>query len=301
LSPKEIQPEDRKPTRAGRLAVLGVGQIGGSFALAAKQAGLVHEVVGFGRNAASLARAKQRSLIDVATTDLAEAVKGADWVLLAAPLKATTRLAAEMAPLLATDTIVFDVGSVKAPVMAALERCLPRGVAFVGCHPIAGTERFGPDAADPSLFVGRRCILTPSAATGPKALAEMRGLWEAVGAEVAIMEPHHHDAVMAAVSHLPHVAAYGLAASLAGVAPDVLATAEDYRTTSLRDTSRIAASSPEMWRDIFLDNREQLLPLVADLGREVELLRAALASEDDAAILAWLSKGRAMRLRLVGE
>jgi prephenate dehydrogenase len=288
-------------TEPRRLAVLGVGQIGGSFSLALRRAGLVDEVVGYGRSAASLARAQERKLIDCATTDVAEAVRGARWVLLAAPLRATAALAAAMAPHLELGTVVFDVGSVKGPVVAELERLLPAGAAFVGCHPIAGTERFGPDAADGALFRGRRCILTPTPRTQPEALAEMQRLWEAAGADVVTMEPEHHDAVMAAVSHLPHVAAYGLVASLAGLPAPVLATAADYRTTSLRDTSRIAASSPEMWRDIFVDNRAELLPLVRELRREMGWLEQALEAQDSEAVLAWLARGRAMRLRLIGD
>jgi prephenate dehydrogenase len=282
----------------GRLAVIGVGQIGGSVALAARVAGAVTEVVAWSRTKDKLERAQALGIIDRAAASAAEAARGASLVVLATPVRSLAGAAAEIAPVLDPSAIVFDVGSVKAAAIAAVEPKLAPG-AFVACHPIAGTERVGPDAASPLLFEGKRCVICPTAASEETTVATIERLWTAMGAEPVRMEAALHDRVLGAGSHLPHVAAYTLAATLGEVAPDVVEGVRQLPTTSLRDTTRVAASSPAMWRDIFLDNREEILPLVDALTKRIAQLRAAIAAVEGAAIEELLAIGKAGRDRLV--
>jgi len=282
----------------GPLAVIGVGQIGGSFALGARAAGAVGEVVGWSRNPSTVARAKDLGVVDRAAASAAEAVRGAAVVVLATPVRSLGPIAKEIAPLLTPSAVVLDVGSVKVGVLRAVEGQLPRG-AFVPCHPLAGTERSGPDAASPLLFEGRRCVICPTAATRPEAVATVEQLWRALGAEPVRMDAALHDRVLAAGSHLPHVTAYALAGVLGRLGPDQVDALKRLPTTSLRDTTRVAASSPVMWRDILLDNRDQVLPLVKMLQAEIEALHAAIDAGDGEGIEALLGAGKAGRDRII--
>jgi prephenate dehydrogenase len=293
---------DRQPpgtVAPGRLALLGVGYIGGSVGLAARAARRAARVVGYDPDPAAGVLARERGVIDDAAPSAEAAVEGAAVVVLAAPVASLGELARRIAPRISPDALVIDVGSVKAPVVRAVEAALPGG-RFVGCHPLAGTERSGPGAADGTLFRDRVCFLCPGPRASAAAIAEADAFWTALGARVMRLEPEPHDAVMAAVSHLPHVAAFALAASLG----EQLAVLEAYGpvaapTTSLRDTTRIAASSPPVWRDILLENRTHLLPLVRALEARVSALRAALEAGDPARLEAELAAGRQARDRLV--
>jgi prephenate dehydrogenase len=294
----------------GRLTVLGLGQLGGSFALAARAAGRTTEIVGFGRSETSLAEARRLGLADRTCTDPRDAVRGAQTILIATPLRSVSALVASIRDALEPGALVMDVGSVKGTAVRDIEGPLfgsssssaggpVPAVAFVACHPLAGTERFGPSAASAELYRGRRCIVCPSARTSVEALARAKEAWTAVGAEVILMPAALHDETMAAVSHLPHVAAYALARVLGDLSAEVTAGALALPTTSLRDTTRIAASSPAMWGDIFLENREALLPLVARLEDAVGLLRTAISAGDAATVEAFLEAGRTTRARLL--
>lgn len=282
----------------GRLAVIGVGQIGGSVALGARVAGAVTEVVAWSRTKEKLERAQAIGIIDRVASSAAEAARGAALVVLATPVRSLGGAAAEIAPVLDPGAIVFDVGSVKAAAIAAVEPKLGSG-AFVACHPIAGTERVGPDAASPLLFEGKRCVICPTATSREEAVATIERLWTAMGAEPVRMDAALHDRVLGAGSHLPHVAAYTLASTLGELAPDVVEGIRLLPTTSLCDTTRVAASSPTMWRDIFLDNRDEILPLIDALTKRLGQLRAAVAAGDAAAIEELLAIGKAGRDRLV--
>lgn len=279
----------------GRLAVLGLGQLGGSVALGGRAAGLFDEIVGFGRREESLTQARALGLCNRTTTVAAEAVVGAHTVLIATPLRSIPALVDAIRPALVPDALVFDVGSVKGGAVRDIEDRLPAGVAFVSCHPLAGTERFGPEAASADLFRGRRCIVCPGERTTAAAQARASALWQALGAEVVPMPAALHDAVMAAVSHLPHVAAYTLASAMGSLEPDVLAGARQLPTTSLRDTFRVAGSSPAMWRDIFLENRDALLPLVETMAARLAELADAIQAGDGARVEAFLTEARAAR------
>ena len=292
------------PTAAGsfgRLAVLGLGQLGGSLALSGRSAGLWSEVVGFGRNDASLARARALDLADRTTTSAAEAVAGAAVVVLATPLRSIPGVVDAMRAGLAPDALVIDVGSVKGTAVRDIEARLPSSVTFVACHPLAGTERSGPEAASATLFEGRRCILCPTERTSEAGLARASRLWSAVGAAVVTMPAGLHDQVMAAVSHLPHVAAFSLAAALADLPVALVGPARALPTTSLRDTTRIAASSPAMWRDIFLENGEALAPFIDRLAHCLDALATAIRAKDGPRLEALLAEARAGRAALLPE
>jgi len=282
-----------------RLALIGVGYIGGSAALAARRAGLVGGVTGYdvAPQAGSLALA--RGVVDEMAGSAEDAAAGASLVLLATPVQSLASLVRRIAGRLAPTATVIDVGSVKQPVGLEADAALPDG-RFVGCHPMAGAEHGGVAAADPEIFVGRMCFLCPSDRTSAEAVRAAEQFWRGLGCQVASIEASLHDRLMAAVSHLPHVAAFALAASLSDALPLVESNALAGRpTTSLRDTIRIAASSPQVWRDILLANREYLLPLVRELEHRVSTLGAAMAAGDAAALEAALTLGQACRQRLV--
>jgi prephenate dehydrogenase len=282
----------------GKMAVLGVGQIGGSVALAARAAGAVTEVVGWGRSPQTLERARALGVIDRAADLVTEAVSGAALVVLATPVRSLGGIAKDIAGALAPGAIVFDVGSTKGAAIRAVEPHLPAGT-FVPCHPIAGTERSGPDAASPLLFEGRRCVVCPTAASGADAVATIESLWTAMGAEPVRMDAALHDRVLGAGSHLPHVAAYALAAVLDGLDAEMTTALQRLPTTSLRDTTRVAASSPAMWRDILIDNKDEVGPLVERLQAKLEALRAAIAAGDADRIEALLAEGKSGRDRTI--
>jgi len=280
------------------MAVIGVGQIGGSVALGARVAGAVTEVIAWSRTRDKLERAQSLGIIDRIAPSAAEAARGAAVVVLATPVRSLGDAAAQIAPELDEAALVFDVGSVKAAAIAAVEPKLRPG-AFVACHPVAGTERVGPDAASPLLFEGKRCVICPTAASREDAVAIVERLWTAMGAEPVRMDAELHDRVFGAGSHLPHVAAYALAAALGHLAPDVIEGLRRLPTSSLRDTTRVAASSPVMWRDILLDNRTEVLPLIEALAGGIEALRNAVAAGDADRIEQLLVAGKVSRDRII--
>jgi prephenate dehydrogenase len=282
----------------GSLAVIGVGQIGGSVALAARAAGAVTEVVGWSRNPDTMTRAKALGIIDRVAGARADVARGASLVVIATPVRSLGEIARDVAGALDAGAIVFDVGSVKGAAIREVERYLPAG-AFVACHPIAGTERFGPDAASPLLFEGKRCVICPSPASREAAVATIEALWTAMGAEPVRMDAALHDRVLGASSHLPHVASYALAAVLERLDDELVAALRRLPTTSLRDTTRIAASSPAMWRDILIDNKDVVAPLVERMQATLEALRAAIAAGDSDRLLALLVAGKSGRDRTI--
>lgn len=262
-----------------KLVVCGVGLIGGSFALALRRAGVVRRVVGIGRSTASLARAVELGVIDAACTDWASALDGADLVLLAPPVGQMDAVMAAMAPHLAPGTIVTDAGSTKRDVIEAIYRHLPAHLPHVvPAHPIAGAEKSGVDAAFAELYRERKVVVTPLPENEPAAILRVREVWEACGAVIHEMPPQDHDRVFAAVSHLPHLLAFGLVHDLAG-----RANAEQlfgFAASGFRDFTRIAGSHPEMWRDICIANRQALLAELDQYLAELAYLRALLLSAD---------------------
>ena len=275
-----------------RLALVGTGLIGGSFALALKQAGAVREVLGVGRNPARLTVARELGLIDRAA-DWAEAGQ-ADCILLAMPVGETEAVLNKLAPHLKAGAIVTDAGSTKANVVEAARAALgTRFADFVPGHPIAGSEQSGPGAARADLYQGKRVVLTPQAETRAGAIAMVRTLWEATGAQVETLEAAQHDRIFAAVSHLPHLAAFALVDDLAQRADGD--TFFRFAASGFRDFTRIAGSSPEMWRDIALANREALVAELDAYLASLQALRSAVSADDAEALLAIFSRARAAR------
>jgi prephenate dehydrogenase len=249
-----------------RLAIIGVGLIGGSLALALKTAGAVGEVVGIGRGQANLEKALELGVVDRITRDAAAGVRDADLIFLATPVLALSEVAASIAPHLKPGAILTDGGSVKGSVARAIEQLLPPGVHFVPGHPIAGTEKSGAEAAVATLYRGRRCILTPTDRTDQGALELVARAWETAGSEVVLMDVEKHDRVLAAISHLPHMVAYSLVNAVSTYdryEENIL----EYSAGGFRDFTRIASSDPTMWRDIALTNRDALLEMMERFER----------------------------------
>ncbi|MBN2574967.1 MAG: prephenate dehydrogenase [Deltaproteobacteria bacterium] len=287
--------------RFPRFALLGVGYIGGSAALAGKRAGLLGRVVGYDLDSEATATALRNGVIDEPAASAEAAVREASLVLLAAPVGSLQGLLTDVAPGLAPDATVVDVGSVKSALLATAESGLTSGQ-FVGCHPMAGAEFVGVEAADAGIFSGRVCFLCPPRNARAEALAAARDFWAGIGCRIVAIEPELHDRLMAAQSHLPHVAAFALAAALAAELPFLDSTTQVASpTTSLRDTTRIAASGAAVWRDILLANASHVLPLVEQLRGRVEEIGRAVAAGDGAALDRVLLAGRACRQRLVKE
>ena len=244
-----------------RLAVVGVGLIGGSLSLALKATGSVSQVVGIGRGQANLDKAMELKVVDCVTQDLASGVADADVVFLATPVLSLGPVARQLMPHLKPGAILTDGGSVKQAVIDEVEPYLRDDVHFVPGHPIAGTEHSGAEAAFASLYQGRRCILTPTPRTAPAALDRVRAMWEAAGCEVVVMDVDKHDRVLAAISHLPHMVAYALVNAV-GAYDRYQENILEYSAGGFRDFTRIASSDPTMWRDIALTNRAALIEMM---------------------------------------
>ena len=279
-----------------RMVIAGVGLIGGSLALACREKGVVSEIIGVGRGEKNLQDAVALKVIDSYTLKIEDAVKGADLVILATPVKSLASLAEEMASSLSPGAIVTDVGSVKGPVVK-IEDLIPPAAHFVGAHPIAGNERSGVKAASPALFKGARCILTPTSKTHPDALNRVHALWEMAGSHVIIMDPARHDRIFAAVSHLPHLVAYALVNTLLDLEKSEEGVIS-YSAGGFRDFTRIAASHPEMWRDICLMNRENIIEMLEKYEATIERLKSFIKSGDADALYREFDKAKEVREKL---
>ncbi len=280
-----------------QMTLCGVGLIGGSLAMTARAQGLVERIVGLGRTQANLDVALARGLIDFATRDPAEAARGADLLVLATPVMTFPETLAAMIPYLPHDAVITDVGSVKEWVVRALEPLLGPGMALVGVHPVAGKETVGAGAAEEGLFVNRRVIVTPSRRSNPAAVAKVTALWRATGANVEELAPAAHDALLARASHLPQIVASALAAALEGEQIDGKLVIE-YGAGGLRDTTRIAASSAEMWRDICLTNRDAIRAALELFRGSLDKFTGAVERGDADELMALFERGRKMRERL---
>ncbi len=269
--------------RSDRLVVIGVGLIGGSVAAALRQAGLVGHVTGVGRSASNMQRARELGVIDEIATDIAVAVKGADTVILAVPVQQNDRVLASLAQPLQAGTLVTDAGSTKQDFVAAARKLVPAHLAsVVPGHPIAGAEHTGVDAASPNLFQGKNVVLTPLAENQAQAIDRAEALWRACGARITRMSAEHHDRVFSAVSHLPHMLSYALVHMIANRAD--ASELFDFAASGFRDFTRIAGSSPEMWRDIAAANREALVADLEAYQKEIAALTERLRAGDSAAL-----------------
>lgn len=277
-----------------RLAVIGVGLIGGSLARALRAADQVQDIIGCGRSLDNLLLARELGVIDAYTHDPATAVRDADVVFIASPLGAMRDIFSQIKDVLRPDTVITDGGSVKGSVVADAQAVfgqLPPN--FVPGHPIAGTERSGVAASFPELFRNRRVILTPLPETDAQALARVTALWQAAGAEVSVMSVAHHDELLAATSHLPHMLAFGLVDLLAQMQSN--AEVFRYAAGGFRDFTRIASSNPVMWRDICLANRHALSDMLACFSHEMTELAATIRAGDGEHLLEIFTRAKAAR------
>lgn len=278
-----------------RLALVGIGLLGSSVARAARRGGLAAHIACTDRSAEALARAAELGVVDSAHADLGSAVRGADLVILATPVGSFSSLAPELAPHLKEGAILSDVGSVKGAVVRDVAPHVPAGVHFIPAHPIAGTERSGPDAGFAELFDGRWCILTPEDGADAAAVARLRSFWEGLGSKVEIMDSTHHDLVLAITSHVPHLIAY----NIVGTADDLETVTESevikYSAGGFRDFTRIAASDPTMWRDVFLNNREAVLEVLQRFNEDLTALQRAIRWGDGDTLFNLFTRTRAIR------
>jgi prephenate dehydrogenase len=280
-----------------QMTIAGVGLIGGSLAMVARREGLVGRIVGLGRTQANLDVALERGMLDAATRDPAEAAHGADLLMLAVPILTMRATLEQMIPNLAPNAVITDVGSVKGWVVRELEPLIPAGMALVSAHPVAGKETVGAVSADPELFRARRVIITPSAKSTADAIARVEALWSAAGARVEKMDPDLHDAILARASHLPQIVASALGAALADERVGGMLAVE-FGASGLRDTTRLAGSSWEMWRDIFITNRDAIVAALKLFGSTVDEFQELIETGDTAALEKIFNRGRAMRERL---
>jgi cyclohexadieny/prephenate dehydrogenase len=283
-----------------RLALLGVGLIGGSIARIARQRGdLAAEVVANARTQATLDRVAELGIADRVESDATKAVAGADCVMLCAPVGAFAELAQTIAPHLAPGAVLTDVGSTKQSVIRDVGPLVPAGVHFVPGHPVAGTEYSGPDSGFPELFQGRWTLLTPPPGTDAEAVERVAELWRRCGAMVEIMEPGHHDRVLAIVSHLPHLIAFTICSTADDLEGESRQQVLRFAASGFRDFTRIAGSDPVMWRDIFLNNREALLEMLARFTEDAQAMARAVRWGDGTYIEESVKRGRKIRRSLI--
>ena len=283
-----------------RVAIIGLGLLGGSIGLAVAENLASCTTTGFDANPDVRRRAAVRGLVDRVCDNAAEAVADAELVIFCVPVGAMEQAAREIADVLPAGAIVSDVGSSKAAVGEALRKALA-GAIVIPAHPVAGTERSGPDAGFAHLFRQRWCILTPARDTDPEALAKLTGFWEALGANVELMDAAHHDLVLAVTSHIPHLIAYtivGTASDLEGVTRSEVIK---YSAGGFRDFTRIAASDPTMWRDVFLTNREAVLEMLGRFTEDLTALQRAIRNSDGDALFDLFTRTRDIRRSIVEQ
>ena len=282
-----------------RIALIGLGLIAGSIAHASRRAGLVGEIVGTARSAETRDVAREIGLVDRVTDTAAGAVQDADLVILCVPVGAMGAVMAEIAPHLKHGAVVTDVGSVKRAVFEAVMPHLPEGVSFIGGHPMAGTEHSGPRSGFAELFDNRWCLIVPPEDAAPEAVQRLIGFWEGLGSKCAQMEMDHHDLVCAVVSHTPHLIAY----TMVGVADDLARVTEsevvNFSAAGFRDFTRIAASDPTMWRDVFLTNKDATLEILGRFTEELFALQRAIRRGDGDHLHAYFTRTRAIRRGII--
>ena len=282
-----------------RVAFIGIGLIGSSLARVLRRDGLAGEIIACARNEATRATALELGLADRVSEDAAEAVRGADLVILATPLSAYAAIGVRIASALRPGAIVTDVGSVKQAVIRDLLPSLPAAVHFIPGHPVAGTEHSGPASGFAELFRDRWCILTPLPQTDPAALARLTALWECAGMRVVTMDPEHHDKVLAMTSHLPHVIAYTIVGTATDLEDSLKSEVIKFSAGGFRDFTRIAGSDPVMWRDIFLNNREAVLEMLQRFSEDLTALQRAIRWGEGDKLEELFSRTRAIRRSII--
>ena len=281
-----------------RVTIIGVGLIGGSLGLVLKQRHAAGFIVGVGRGIDNLKKAVEKGIIDRYTTDLKQGVEDSDLVVLATPVCAIIDIAKEIAPYLKKGAMVMDVGSVKGRIVGEMESVMPDGVFFVGAHPIAGTENSGAESAFPTLFRDSRCIITPTPHTNRDSLDKARHIWEIAGSHVVLMDPDRHDMICAAISHLPHIVAYTLVNAVSEIGDEELL---EYSAGGFRDFTRVASSPADMWRDICLLNREQILDMIRLYEDRLRDIRSMIEMRNGEGLLREFENAREIKERLVKQ
>ncbi len=282
-----------------KVALIGLGLIGSSIAHAARRGGLAKQIAGYDASLDVRMRAGKLGFCDVIADDVATCVRDAELVILCAPVGAYTAIARDIASHLAPGAILSDVGSVKGAVIRDVGPHVPPGVHFIPAHPIAGTEYSGPEAGFASLFDGRWAILTPALGSDEAAVAKLKAFWQGLGSQVDVMDATHHDLVLAITSHLPHLIAY----NIVGTAHDLEQVTEGevikYSAGGFRDFTRIAASDPTMWRDVFLNNREAVLEMLGRFNEDLSQLTRAIRNGDGAMLFDFFTRTRAIRRAII--
>ncbi len=277
-----------------KVTILGVGLIGSSFALALKKNRLCGSVCGYGRNKDNLERAKERGIIDEYSLDLKKVCGDSDFILFSVPVGVFKSIAEQIKDSLKKGALITDAGSVKGSIVYELESLMKDGVYYVGSHPIAGSDKSGIDDAREDLFANARCIITPTENTNEVAKEKVLSIWEAIGAKVELMDPFKHDEIYAAVSHFPHIAAYTIVKTIG----EIDASFIDYAGKGFKDTTRIALSSPEIWRDISIYNKDNLINLLKIFRYNIEKMEEMLKYKDADAIERFFSESRNLRKKI---
>jgi len=283
-----------------RVAIIGLGLLGGSIGLAIKARGLAIATSGYDRDPAVRAKAAERGLVGQVCETAAEAVTNADLVILCVPVGAMSDAARALAPGLAPHAIISDVGSSKQAVADALAAALP-GACIIPAHPVAGTEQSGPEAGFAALFAGRWCIITPPDGVDPAALAALSDFWTSLGSKVELMDAAHHDLVLAVTSHIPHLIAYTIVGTASDLEDVTQSEVIKYSAGGFRDFTRIAASDPVMWRDVFLTNRGAVLEMLGRFSEDLTALQRAIRSGDGDTLFDLFTRTRAIRRQVIEQ
>lgn len=282
-----------------RLALIGLGLIGSSLAHVARQKNLARHIVAIDASEEVCARVSELKLADTVTSNIVEGVRGADCVILCVPVGACGSVAEAMQSSLKQGAIISDVGSVKGSIVAQVTPFIPEGVHFIPAHPVAGTEQSGPDAGFPTLFLNRWCILTPPEGQDARAIAKTRTFWEGAGSMVEEMSPAHHDLVLAITSHLPHLIAYNIVGTAADLEAVTQSEVIKFSAGGFRDFTRIAASDPTMWRDVFLNNKDAVLEMLGRFTEDLSSLQRAIRYGDGEALFNHFTRTRAIRRSII--
>ncbi|MGD0562462.1 MAG: prephenate/arogenate dehydrogenase family protein [Roseiarcus sp.] len=284
-----------------RVAIIGIGLIGSSIARAARRRNVAKTIVIADCSPEALGRAAALGLADEVAASSAEAAAGADFVIFCAPVGANEALAREIAPALKAGAIVSDVGSVKGAVIAAIAPHLPEGVHLIPAHPVAGTEQSGPDAGFATLFLNRWCILTPPEGADASAVERVRAFWQAIGSNVEVMSAAHHDLVLAITSHVPHLIAYNIVGTAYDLEEATRSEVIKFSAGGFRDFTRIAASDPTMWRDVFLNNKDAVLEALGRFNEDLTALQRMIRRGDGDGLFALFTRTRAIRRGIVEQ
>lgn len=282
-----------------RVALIGIGLIGSSIAHAMRKQNLAGEITGYARSEATRAKALELKLVDSVHPTAANAARDADLVILCSPVGTYGALAQEIGPVLKPGAILTDVGSVKGAVVRDVLPHVPQGVHFIPGHPIAGTEQSGPESGFAELFINRWCILTPLPGANPEAVEKLAAFWRACGSNVEVMTPEHHDLVLAITSHLPHLIAYNIVSTAADLEEVTSSEVIKYSAGGFRDFTRIAASDPTMWRDVFLNNKDAVLEMLGRFSEDLSALQRAIRWGDSDMLFDVFTRSRQIRRSII--